>query len=110
MGILRSVPGAPLCPPVLDAGPAVSAEAVRGAATAAASRLVVVRKSLRLREFGSDFESIGSPLAVASIIRILSSAPPRLTRTHAFQHALGPDEKAAQSYTSDVDHEPVGAD
>ena len=33
----------------------LSAAAVHGAATAAANRLVVVRKSLRLREFGADF-------------------------------------------------------
>src|SRR5712671_1220800 len=41
-----------------------------------------------------------------------SSAPTRaawLTRTHAFQHALVPDEKAEENYPPDPRHEPVGA-
>src|SRR4029077_9749285 len=83
IGILRSEPGDTFSSPDFDAASAVSAEAVRGAATAAANRLVVARKSLRLRELGTDVRSMECPLAVrfccsetlcrASIIRIRRS-------------------------------------
>src|SRR6202162_4488016 len=52
IGILRMAPGDAGFSPDWDAGTAANADAVRGDAAAAASRLVVVRKSLRLREEG----------------------------------------------------------
>ena len=52
---LRKGPGEAGFSPASGAALADSADAVPGAATAAASRLVVVRKSLRLRDWGADF-------------------------------------------------------
>src|ERR1700730_4831458 len=88
IGILRSVPADAFSSPDFDTASAVSAVAVRGASRAPANRLVVVRKSLRLREFGADFGSMEYPLAVrfcrsetlcrASIIQMLPAKSPIL--------------------------------